>query len=239
MKNPKWSRDELILALDFYLDHYPSLPDKNTVELQELSRILNQLMNKLGHTGDSKYRNPNGVYMKLMNFLPFDPRYSGKGLERGGKGDEEVWNLYSDKPATLKLIANNIKNSMDSIEIVSAIDVTDETEADEGKLLTVSHITRERSKVIVKKKKESILKETGELRCECCGFDFSETYGDRGNEFIECHHTTPVSEMVTGAKTKLSDLALLCSNCHRMIHRKSPWLSIEQLRVIIQQQIQQ
>jgi hypothetical protein len=69
MKNPKWSRDELILALDFYLDHYPSLPDKNTVELQELSRILNQLMNKLGHTGDSKYRNPNGVYMKLMNFL--------------------------------------------------------------------------------------------------------------------------------------------------------------------------
>lgn len=94
MKNPKWPRDELILAFDFYLDHYPSLPDKNTVELQELSRILNQLMNKLGHTGDSKYRNPNGVYMKLMNFLPFAPRYSGKGLERGGKGDKERLKTY-------------------------------------------------------------------------------------------------------------------------------------------------
>lgn len=160
-------------------------------------------------------------------------------MEFGGKGDKEVWDLYSDNPASLKRIADNIKNSIDSIEIVSSIDVTDEAEANEGKLLTVSHITRERNKAIIKKKKDAALKEYGELRCECCGFDFSKAYGERGNEFIECHHTTPVSEMVTGAKTKLSDLALLCSNCHRMIHRKSPWLSIEQLRVIIQQQIQQ
>ena len=77
-RNPKWSRDELILALDFYLEHRPSLPDKNTSQLQELSKTLNKLMNKLGHTGNNKYRNPNGVYMKLMNFLPFDSTYSGK-----------------------------------------------------------------------------------------------------------------------------------------------------------------
>ncbi|MDG1687433.1 MAG: hypothetical protein P8J13_00515 [Gammaproteobacteria bacterium] len=74
-RNPKWSRDELILALDFYLDHRPSLPDKNTSQLQEVSKTLNKLMNKLGHTGNNKYRNPNGVYMKLMNFLPFDSTY--------------------------------------------------------------------------------------------------------------------------------------------------------------------
>ena len=34
-------------------------------------------------------------------------------------------------------------------------------------------------------------------------------------------------------KTKLEDLVLLCSNCHRMVHRSKPWLSIEGLKRII------
>jgi putative restriction endonuclease len=33
-----------------------------------------------------------------------------------------------------------------------------------------------------------------------------------------------------GDTTRLEDLALLCANCHRMIHRASPWLSVEELR---------
>ncbi|MDO6522910.1 HNH endonuclease [Shimia thalassica] len=53
---------------------------------------------------------------------------------------------------------------------------------------------------------------------------------------MECHHTVPVSEMKPGDKTKLSDLALVCANCHRMIHAKRPWLSIQELVGLIKKQ---
>jgi putative restriction endonuclease len=42
-----------------------------------------------------------------------------------------------------------------------------------------------------------------------------------------------VSEIKPGEKTKNEDLALLCSNCHRIVHRKKPWLSVEKLSELI------
>ena len=59
--------------------------------------------------------------------------------------------------------------------------------------------------------------------CTCCicGFDFELVYGERGRGFIEIHHTKPLSEnegeIVIDPKT---DLVPVCSNCHRMIHRR-------------------
>ena len=70
------------------------------------------------------------------------------------------------------------------------------------------------------------------LACEVCGFDFESIYGDRGRDYIECHHRTPLH--VTGTtKNKLDDLALICSNCHRMIHRTKTWLLPDQLKQIV------
>ena len=86
------------MTLDFYLLHNPSIPDKRSSEILELSDFLNRLQMKLGGEAGDKFRNPNGVYMKLMNFRRFDPSYEGKGLERGGKDDEVVWGFagYTD-----------------------------------------------------------------------------------------------------------------------------------------------
>ena len=68
------------------------------------------------------------------------------------------------------------------------------------------------------------------LFCEVCKFSFSDKYGSRGNEFIEVHHTTPISNSNSdGDYICLDDLVLLCSNCHSMIHSKQPWLSIKDL----------
>ncbi|EOW9267990.1 HNH endonuclease [Vibrio cholerae] len=38
---------------------------------------------------------------------------------------------------------------------------------------------------------------------------------------MEAHHIIPLSELcsVDGSKTRLEDLAIVCSNCHRMLHR--------------------
>jgi len=100
----------------------------------------------------------------------------------------------------------------------------------EGRKKFVTHLRRERRSQIVTAKKEQALKETGGLRCEVCGFDFKEKYGKLGEGFAEAHHKMPLSVVEDEAETSLDDLAIICSNCHRMIHRTNPMESIEQLR---------
>ncbi|NRA52977.1 MAG: HNH endonuclease [Gammaproteobacteria bacterium] len=68
------------------------------------------------------------------------------------------------------------------------------------------------------------------LACEVCDFNFTKTYGIRGKDYIECHHKNPLSDTKVGEKTKTEDLALLCANCHRVIHRYKPWISVEKLK---------
>lgn len=68
--------------------------------------------------------------------------------------------------------------------------------------------------------------------CKACGFDFAATYGGIGREFIEAHHLTPLSEL-KGQKLTLDpkhDFTVLCSNCHRMIHRTSLVHNVEEFR---------
>jgi 5-methylcytosine-specific restriction enzyme A len=72
-------------------------------------------------------------------------------------------------------------------------------------------------------------------RCSVCGFDFYQTYGDRGHGFIEVHHIKPIGtfneEIDVNPKT---DLAPVCANCHRMIHIKpNNVLSIEEMKNIL------
>lgn len=97
--------------------------------------------------------------------------------------------------------------------------------ASEGAAQLRTHLRRERSKSLVDRFKS----ELRSFSCVVCNFDFFETYGEVGLGFIEAHHKLPVSLLQPGAKTKLADLAAVCSNCHRMLHR-SGGMTIEELR---------
>lgn len=73
--------------------------------------------------------------------------------------------------------------------------------------------------------------------CQGCGFDFEGKYGALGIGFIEVHHTKPVSSVQgTALVSAESDMAVLCSNCHRMVHRRrgNP-LTVDELRKAINQ----
>jgi hypothetical protein len=97
----------------------------------------------------------------------------------------------------------------------------------EGKELYRLHRIRERdSRLTAEKKKQASA--MGELICSVCSFSFQAVYGE---SYIECHHTVPVSQ---GERiTRLEDLALVCSNCHRMLHRRidGAYLSVDELKV--------
>ncbi|MFN3092826.1 hypothetical protein [Bacillus pumilus] len=43
--------------------------------------------------------------------------------------------------------------------------------------------------------------------------------------------------MGEGHSTKVEDIAIVCSNCHRMLHRKRPWLNKDQLKLLIEKRI--
>ncbi|MHB8089373.1 MAG: HNH endonuclease [Anaerolineaceae bacterium] len=86
----------------------------------------------------------------------------------------------------------------------------------EDKTKLILHKKRERNRTLVKKAKEDFLKKNGSIFCEACGISFKKIYGF---DYIEVHHKKPLSEIKSGEITKLSDLVLLCANCHRAVHR--------------------
>jgi predicted HNH restriction endonuclease len=102
-------------------------------------------------------------------------------------------------------------------------------DAAEGEPVLRRHLQYERNRVLVKRKKQAVLKLTGRLACEACGFDYAERYLDLGRDFCEVHHGKPLAKREERI-TNLDDLYILCSNCHRMIHRTDPMESVEIFR---------
>ncbi len=104
--------------------------------------------------------------------------------------------------------------------------------ADETKKRLVSHFRIDRSSKIRGAKIELFTKTNGTIYCENCAFSFEKKYGARGKGFIEVHHVQPLAALLPNVVTRLSDLMLLCSNCHRMVHRKAPLLMPADLKAI-------
>jgi 5-methylcytosine-specific restriction enzyme A len=240
-KNPPWSRDELILALNLYVRSAGRSLSKDSPEVVALSDSLNALHKAIGTRGSQSLRNPVGVAMELAHFHQFDPVRKGKGqtgLKRGNRLAKEVWDEFHTDFERLQTIATAIlasirqASSSDFGEAAEAL-LSESEEAPEGRILTVTHLKRERCRKLVRLKKEQVKKATGRLACEACGFEYLSRYGEHGRDFIECHHTKPVEALAEGEKTHLRDLALLCANCHRMVHARRPWLSIADLRELL------
>ncbi len=236
VRNPSWTRDELILALDLYFRVNPVHISESHPEIMALSKLLNQLPIHTDRPDVERFRNPNGVYMKLCNFLRLDPSYKGVGLDAGSKKDEEVWNEFAGDKERLHRVAEAIRAWAEPSpqDRMIPLEADEDFEAPEGRVILRQHKVRERNTTLSSKRKALAIKEFGELRCEACGFNFREVYGTLGEGFIECHHTVPVSQLRPGQPTRLKDLALVCANCHRMLHQGGEPLTIEALKRIVQ-----
>lgn len=107
-----------------------------------------------------------------------------------------------------------------------------EVSALEGREFLRLHRTRERDPSLVRQKKKTASATYGALACEVCGFDFAAFYGVLGDGYAECHHIQPLWQTSGPCQTTLDDLAIVCSNCHRMLHRR-PWHTIDQLKLVL------
>jgi 5-methylcytosine-specific restriction protein A len=112
VRSPRWSRDEVVLALALYFEHRGDYLPPSSKKIEELSEVLNSMGSGVGV---EKYRNPNGVAMKLMNFRSLDPMYvqaGAKGLSGASKLDKEIWNEFFGKEAELLRIAGEFRRSI-------------------------------------------------------------------------------------------------------------------------------
>ncbi|WP_084034529.1 HNH endonuclease [Anaerobacillus alkalilacustris] len=112
-------------------------------------------------------------------------------------------------------------------------DFMEEETFPEGKTVYRLHKTKERNARLIDKRKKQAIERDGSLKCEACGFDFEETYGSVGKNYLEGHHIIPLSETKEPYEAKIEDIVLVCSNCHRMLHRKRPWLTVDQLHNLL------
>lgn len=236
VQNPDWARDEIILACHLVMTNGWKGLDAQDSRVIELSALLQLLPIHADTDRNETFRNPNGVARKTFDIATRHPDYRGKPT-KGGALDVEVLHEFLARPDQMTEVARLIREGLSTGEL-QELPQTDDEELDddfsapEGRLLLRRHRARERNKGLRKKKIDSVLRRGGTLACEACGFDFEEVYGERGAGYIECHHVVPLHEAGEGT-TRLSDLALICANCHRMIHRHAPWPTPAELKAAI------
>lgn len=144
------------------------------------------------------------------------------------KSNKELNNrLYGGGPYLVQDIDSEACNDSGVIGMTE-----DDNAFPEGKVKLRKHLSRERNQRLISRKKEQA-KKVGRLRCCVCDFSFEKRYGKVGKDYIEAHHIVPISDLNENQKTKLEDIVLVCSNCHRMLHRKRPWLKVDQLKKLI------
>ena len=98
----------------------------------------------------------------------------------------------------------------------------------EGDARMFFHMRRERNPLLAKAKREAVIAAVGHLKCEACGFTTQSIFNGLSGEVCEVHHRNPLSNAVNSVETKLSDLSILCANCHRAIHKTKPLMSVEE-----------
>lgn len=229
-RNPPWEYDELVLALDVYFREPRARQSKSDPAIADLSRVLRALPLPIERPDPERFRNVNGVFMKLQNFKAVDPDYTADGRTGLGAGatqrERTLFERFGDRQDELEALAQQIRDRVEEGgEALPSTPEEGEKGSVEGRVLYRVHKTRERRRS--EEKKRAVLKATGRLECEACGFDFLATYGERGRDFAECHHKLPLSD---GTRTTyLRDLTIVCANCHRMLHR-GDLISVEELR---------
>ena len=130
------------------------------------------------------------------------------------------------------------RGGTDNLE--TAIDLLHESSANQKQLNIVE--TKKYVRQIKIERNSKASKEAKKIlgtKCEGCGIKFEDVYGFRAKGFIEAHHKIPLSHLEEGESVSMdpkTDFAVLCSNCHRVVHMGETLLSVEDLRDIPQVQ---
>ncbi len=161
-----------------------------------------------------------GQYYQLRIYG--DPNHS---LKQFKIGEEIIVKLYKTNKG---YFADLIKETESDISFTSIDDEANEA-LFEGALTKISVNRYERNP-----KARRLCVEHYGSSCIVCGLSFEKHYGNIGRDYIHVHHLIPISEITEVYEVDpIIDLRPICPNCHAMIHRRYPPLSIEELQDMI------
>lgn len=122
---------------------------------------------------------------------------------------------------------------VDSSESVTAIE-NFEISAVEGRQRVRLHWRRERKPSLIAAKKRIAKAAHGCLVCEACRLTSASLPEAVAEACFEAHHLLPLADLDREVVTRLDDIALLCANCHRMIHSTDPLITPSDLGILLQ-----
>lgn len=133
-------------------------------------------------------------------------RYLKQSYEPISRSDVEVFATISSTPH------RSTKEKNDEV-------ASNDPFAFEGERKTELHKRIERDRALRSKKIAAFIEENEKIFCELCHFNFLENYPFLSTDIIEVHHIVPLATLTGATVVHLSDLMLLCSNCHFAVHQ--------------------
>lgn len=252
--------DQMIFESEYTLEeiataiHRAQSPD----HMKEFKSIRKRVKNHIDHLKDGWNRKMAPHSFKVVEdasgIVKFDFEkmkipMPNKPVQRpSGAPSQEPTKTMGTPPDRLKLQLGRDKtptpggDQLDSSELFSK--VVSDIEGLEAELGKKEHFEcGQKQRLVSIYERDSTLRTQAILihgtRCKVCGFDFQAFYGEQGTDYIEVHHLRPVSTLNGREQVDpTTDMTVLCSNCHRMVHRsKDKVLSPEELRLFIKSRI--
>jgi hypothetical protein len=139
---------------------------------------------------------------------------------------EDPEDLYPKKQRRPNAVAVLYLKRIFESEEKAAVDLL----AQEGNKALRIHFIKERDPSLAAAKRRTFIEQHGFLFCEACGVGEKDFPEGLGQSCFEIHHLFPIGERLEPKLTRLSDLAVVCANCHRMIHAKQSTISLEEMK---------
>lgn len=231
------SETELILPTLFLLKQ-----SKSGLSVTQLKPKLKSLLNPseddltiLKDRADTRF---DQIVRNLVSHKPLSKR--GLAVEVGSptvftitdKGKRFLSRHKNDLNVLLHFPLDDISDELSSLADDKPLVVIDERTVMEGELRTRTQEYRTRSRDLRRTAIEHYSK-NGRISCKSCQFEFASAYPGLGDGYIQIHHLKPVSYMrgeELDMANALDNVCPLCANCHQMVHRNTPPMSIDELR---------
>lgn len=232
--NIRIPESDLVLPALFCL----SLSSHNTISTSDLINQLRHILKPKGEdTQMLEGRNDDKFSQKVRNLKSHDTlvregfvKHTDTGFKLLTKGNKY---LVKNAELTNYLLTNDFKYE----DIKKAFKETHEKQKKEPQSFDENVVISEGLKKIVTSEayqRSSKLRDlaleyytkSGKISCRACSFNYEDFYGPKlGHLFIEIHHQKPIfkyrdDDLRIFLENAVKNVIPVCSNCHRMIHRK-------------------